>query len=540
MNLASYLELAVGQLLGLEVRQPILPTVYETSWAVNLTSPEGETLYPTILEDLATSQHPDGSWGSKTVYYHDRVLSTLAMVLVLARFGHRSEDNDRRRAGERYLWQNTFRLRNDPHRTVGFELILPALLAEGESLGLDLPYTPLSPYDAEREKKLALLPADAPFGSQNSALFSLEAFPARVKQVDPQRMRASLLDNGSVATSPSATAFMLTARSDRTESFPQSEDYLRTLLEEHDGGLPTVSPCDIFIRAWMLNYLYHGGLLGNLGEHVSESLNSIQRYLLANWRPRGVGWASNGPVESDDTAMVLLALSRAGYEVDGSCLLYYERAEHFAVLEYERDPSVSVNLHILEALDTLPTSERERVRQKIVSFLLKSRRDGSYWRDKWHASAYYPTSRALLVLSSHLSWEQLDSTVHWMLVTQHANGSWGEYGPTSEETALVLLSLLHYHRHVRTLPKAPLRLAASYLMSVESPFLYNYQELWVSKTLYAPAIVIKSIVVAALGLYADTFEEDNEIPQNPAQLSGNDDNHQSEDLLDNDAGSWSK
>ena len=77
MNLASYLEFVVGQLLRLEFRQPILPTLYESSWMVRLTDSRGETLYPGILEELAASQHPDGSWGSKTPYYHDRVLTTL-------------------------------------------------------------------------------------------------------------------------------------------------------------------------------------------------------------------------------------------------------------------------------------------------------------------------------------------------------------------------------------------------------------------------------------------------------------------------------
>lgn len=511
MNLASYLEFVVGELLKLEARQPILPTPYESSWIVRLTDSGGETLYPEILEELAASQHPDGSWGSKTPYYHDRVLTTLAMVLILARFGHRGGDRDRRRAGERYLWQNVPRLRCDPHRTVGFELILPTLVAEGERLGLDLPYTLLSPYSVERKKKLSLLPADAPFGAQSSALFSLEAFPRRVEQVEPDRIRSLLLEDGSVATSPSATAFMLAASPGQAADFPESRAYLHTLLESHDGRLPTVAPCDVFVRAWMLNYLYHGRQLESLGESAARALASIHHYLLASLRSHGVGWASNGPVESDDTAMVLLALHRAGYEVDGSCLLAYERAEHFAVLEYERDPSVSVNLHILEALQTLPHSDRERVSQKILSFLLKNRRAGSYWRDKWHASAYYPTSRALLTLSSHLRREQLEPTVRWMLATQNGDGSWGEYGPTAEETALVLLSLLHYHRRVHDLPEAPLRLAATYLTSVERPFVYDYQELWISKTLYAPAVVIKSAVAAALGLYQDTFDEGVEI-----------------------------
>jgi len=536
VSLASYIEFALEQLLGFDARRPILPTVYETSWAARIMTPDGESLYPHILEGLSEDQYPDGSWGSKIPYYHDRVLTTLAMVLALAHLGHRSDDDARRRAGERYLWQNAPRLRHDPHRTVGFELILPTLLTEGLRLGLNLPGDLFSAYYAEREEKLALLPEDVPFGVQSSALFSLEAFAEPVERADPDRIRTLLLEDGSVATSPSATAFLLVTGTGGTSSFPESHDYIRTLIESYGGRLPTVAPCDIFTRAWTLNYLHYGRLLG--GSAGRGTLDSVHRYLLESLHSEGVGWSSTGPVESDDTAMVLLALHRAGYEVDGSRLLAYERPEHFAVLEYERDPSVSVNLHILEALDTLPFSERARVSQKIIGFLLKSRQTGGYWRDKWHASAYYPTSRALLVLSSHLPREQLETTVRWMLATQDAEGSWGEYGPTAEETALVLLSLLHYHRHVATVPRSSLHRAASYLMSIESPFVNDYQELWISKTLYAPAAVIRSIVIAALGLYEDTFGEDREPDLDSMQLSSG--RNQANSELFNNSGSRSR
>lgn len=539
MNLTGYLRFAIGQLLDLEVEQPILPTVYETSWITRLTDTDGGPRHPDILADLANSQHPDGSWGSRIPHYHDHFLTTLAMVLALARFGQRDSDHDRRRAGERYLWQNTFRLGHDPHRTVGFELILPTLLAEGERLGLNLPYSTLGDYEVERQHKLALLPPDAPFDGQSSALFSLEAFTGRVGRADPDTIRALLLEDGSVATSPSATAFMLSETPDWDRSFPESRDYLYTLLKGYGGRLPTVAPCDIFIRAWMLNHLHHGGLLRGLEGSQAQALQAIHHYLLASWRPGGVGWASIGPPESDDTAMVLLALHRAGYEVDGSCLLNYERAQHFAVLEYERDPSVSANLHVLEALETLPVSERERVAKKVVNFLQGNRIGGSYWRDKWHASAYYPTSRALLVLIPHLPPEQLEPTVRWLLATQNPGGSWGEYRATTEETALVLISLLHYHRRVHPLPESPLRLAVSYIMSTENPFGYDYPELWISKTLYAPAIVIKSVVVAALGLYADTFGEDSESLPDTGRRVGGADEHRGSHPEQTRIGQWS-
>jgi hypothetical protein len=102
---------------------------------------------------------------------------------------------------------------------------------------------------------------------------------------------------------------------------------------------------------------------------------------------------------------------------------------------------------------------------------------------------------------------QMDETLLWLFSTQQPDGSWGHYGPTSEETALVLLALLLYHRNARPLPSEPLRRAARYLLQNENSFRNDYPELWIAKVLYAPTSVIRSIILAALNLYADTFGE---------------------------------
>jgi squalene cyclase len=210
--------------------------------------------------------------------------------------------------------------------------------------------------------------------------------------------------------------------------------------------------------------------------------------------------------DSDDTSMALLALHRAGYNVDGTPLLAYERDEHFAVFEYELQPSISANLHILEALETLPRRDRQRVRDKIIDYVFCERRPGGYWGDKWHGSVYYPTSQALMALLPHAP-NRMDDTLNWLLSTQHADGSWGQYASTVEETALALLPLLLYRRAGWPVPKQPLRLAARYLLSQEGSSGGDYVELWTAKVLFAPSSIIRSIVLAALGLYLDTFAD---------------------------------
>ena len=166
MRLASYLNLAVEELLLSDLSYLPRTTEYDTSWAARLENPDGGLAYPHLLQGLVERQHEDGSWGGRIPYGHDRFLTTLSVVSLLARYGDRQQDGEARLAGERYLWQRAGWLGRDVHPTVGFEMILPTLLAEGKELGLDLPYAQLRRYEEERRQKLALLPRGGLFQKQ--------------------------------------------------------------------------------------------------------------------------------------------------------------------------------------------------------------------------------------------------------------------------------------------------------------------------------------------------------------------------------------
>jgi halimadienyl-diphosphate synthase len=499
VGLAAYLDFAVDELLTTDLSQFAQATDYDTCWAARLTNADGSLAYPHLLQTLTERQHPDGSWGSRIPYSHDRVLSTLAVVLLLSLFGSRKRDHEQRSAGVRYIWRQASELKHDVHPTVGFEMILPALLAEGRELGLDLPYAELRHYEAERARKLSVLPDQRLFKTRTTALHSLEAFPGRVNVDDASTL---LLEDGSMAGSPSATAWFLGQVPDWRARYPQCTAYLENLLRRNPSGLPAMAPCGIFARTWVLYYLYWGGLLTGR----KELLRSHYEYLLDHWHSDGVGFSPSMFPDSDDTSMALLALHRAGYAVDGTPLLAFERDKHFAVFNHELQPSISANLHILEALETLPEHDRWRVREKIIDYAFAERRPGGYWTDKWHSSVYYPTSQALMALLPHAP-NRMDDSLNWVLSTQRTDGSWGQYASTVEETALVLLPLLLYHRAGWSLPKQPLRLAARYLLSNQSPFEQNYTELWTAKVLYAPSSIIRSVTLAALGLYQATFKD---------------------------------
>ncbi len=499
VDLTTYLDSAMNKVLSADLSHLSRASDYDTSWAARLINEDRSLAYPHLIHWLTKRQNPDGSWGSRIPYAHDRLLSTLAVVLLLGRLGHRQRYHEQRSAAERYISRQAGDLQQDIEPTAGFELILPALLEEAHGLGLNLPYAELHGYREARAEKLSILPTQRLFETRTTALFSLEAFGG---SIDVEVAASLLSDNGSMVDSPSATAWLLGQFSNWRARFPQSAVYLKESMSRTGRGLPVVAPCGIFLRAWVLYYLY--GYSGPSSEREAKSRPHYD-YLRKHWRPHGVGSSPFALRDSDDTSMVLLVLHRAGYEVDGSCLLTYERDDHFAVFDHELHTSISANLHILEALETLPDKDRARVRDKILSYVLDAREQNGYcWRDKWHASVYFATSHALMALLPHAP-DELSGTASWLLATQRADGSWGEYVPTAEETALTLLALLHYHRACRSLPSEPLRRAAQYLLLNELPFKDDYPELWIAKALYVPTCVVRSIILASLSIYQDTF-----------------------------------
>src|SRR6185436_3165605 len=116
-------------------------TAYDTAWVARL----GEidwSLSSHALAWLAENELPDGSWGAPaTMYYHDRVLCTLAAMIALSYRGRRGHDKVQIEKGklalERIVGGATLGLQSDPNEaTDGFEMIAPTLAAEAEKLGI--------------------------------------------------------------------------------------------------------------------------------------------------------------------------------------------------------------------------------------------------------------------------------------------------------------------------------------------------------------------------------------------------------------------
>jgi halimadienyl-diphosphate synthase len=469
-------------------------TAYDTAWAARLGEIDWD-ISSKSLSWLAENQLPDGSWGALApMYYHDRVLCTLAAMIALTYRGRRGHDKvqieNGRLALERVVGGATQGLLTDPNgATVGFEMIAPILAEEAERLGLikNQGDRILGRLSKQRAKKLSYLK-----GKMISRHVTM-AFSAEMAGKDGQHMLdvENLQEsNGSVGVSPSATAYFATYIKKGDEV---ALKYLRNITNV-DGGMPNVAPFDVFEIAWTL---WNLSLIPDLGQ--AEKLKSHLEFLSNAWQPKaGIGFAADYSVkDSDDTGLVYETLLRYGTEKDLAGVLAYEEEDHFRCFDLEVNPSISANIHVLGALAQVGLDRHNTSVQKTLSFLRKSRDQHlPFWVDKWHSSPYYATSHAIIACAG-IDNELVGESVEWILNTQNRNGSWGTYLPTVEETAYAIQALWVWDQKVASIPKGVLKNGARWLKENMDK---SYPPLWIGKCLYSPNLVIRSAVISALAL----------------------------------------
>jgi halimadienyl-diphosphate synthase len=468
-------------------------TAYDTAWAARLGEVDW-SLSSQALAWLAENQLPDGSWGARAPFYHhDRVLCTLAAMIALTYRGRRGHDKIQVENGklalERIVGGATAGLQADPNgATVGFEMIAPTLAEEAEKLGLikNQGNRILGRLSRQRSKKLAYLQNNM-ISRRVTMAFSAEMAGTDEKHMlDIENLQES---NGSVGVSPSATAYFATYIKKGDEA---SLKYLRGAMKP-DGGMPNVAPFDVFETAWSL---WNLGMIPGL--EVTAKLKPHIDFLSNAWEPRrGVGYAASCSVkDSDDSVITYSALFRFGIEKDLASVMAYEEKDHFRCFDLEVNPSISANIHILDALGQIGLNQKNSSVQKIVRFLQKARGQNPFWVDKWHSSAYYPTAHAVIACGKFAS-ELVEDSVKWILETQAKDGSWGNYLATAEETAYALQSLWFWNEHVAKVPKSVFKNGVRWLKEhMDEP----YPPLWIGKCLYNPKLVIRSAVISALAL----------------------------------------
>ncbi len=466
---------------------------YDTAWLARLGDVDRE-LSNHAIAWLSENQLPDGSWGAaKPFYYHDRVISTLAAMIALTRTGRRAHDKVQVERGllalEKVIEGANEGLPADLNgATVGFEMIVPTLIAEAEQLGIikQQGETLLGQFGQLRKKKLSLLKGK--IVNRNITA----AFSAEMAGIDGQHMLDSdnlQEDNGSVGHSPSATAYYSMYVDPGNEG---ALNYLRNIAD-HRGGAPDLIPFDVFETGWIL---WNLSLVQGWDDQTKKLFRPMIDFLKKGWQGgKGIGLSTGYSIpDGDDTSFVYEVLARFGEGPDIDTVLTFEEKEHFRTYHLEANSSNSVNIHALGALRQAGFEIDSPSVQKILNYLKKSRQANAYWLDKWNFSPYYTTAHAIVACAGFMD-NLVEPSVQWILDTQNKDGSWGVQFPTAEETAYCVQALHIWSQHNGQIPSNVIAKARAWLKDNTEP---PYPPLWIGKGLYSPELVVRSSIFTAL------------------------------------------
>lgn len=462
------------------------PSAYDTAWIARVPLPgdHSRPAFPQALEWLRAHQHLDGSWGTPVPYYYDRAISTLAALIALAQW-KQSEDQVRLEAAHHFL---TSMPQPDDHvlDTIGFELVFPSLLQEATRLGFSFPRSHFQNALRLRKEKLQRIPPELVYSRDVTVVFNLEFIG---EDLDMRLVYELQESNGSMCNAPAATASFVARTGDQ-----RAYEYLNTVMT--NGCVPFAMPVDIFERAWVLYNLELAGLL-----NLPEARPHIQ-HLMGAWTPKGISFSRLLVLKDlDDTALTFKLLRRAGIRVDPSVFVCYlsKAGQWFESYPFERNPSVSVNLHVLDALaDCKGTEEKGKWISWILTFL-RHCKSGPFWHDKWHTSPYYTTAHAIIIIGERAP-DLVADSIQWILDTQHENGSWGWWCPTVEETAYCLQALSVCHDRGLTIESDVMDRAVTYLWQHLDE---DYVPLWIGKVAYTPYNIVRSAIISALYMYVE-------------------------------------
>ncbi len=478
------------------------PSVYETGRLVTITP--SLTGHLRRVRFLLDEQHQDGTWGGPGEYALVPTLSATEALLCTLRRG-RDDDGQLARSADRAMLALSDRLGAGAPAlpdTVAVEIIVPALIGEINAHldQLGRAWTRLESPPGTNPELLARIREAVTQGHELPATLShsLEA-------IGPVTRGAAFvhLVQDCVGCSPAATANWL-GDSVVAQGRHPAVRYLEAVQGLADGPVPLAAPLAVFERAWVLSTL--AGTPG--GVPVPDDLVAS---LHADFGETGTPGGPGMPPDADDTAAVLHVLARLGVGRPPTSLWAYEADGHFSCFPGERTPSTSTNARVLRAFGACLTPDLpDRARylaaiDTVTRWLCDCQgADGSWW-DKWHASPFYATACCVLALTEHgtragsgaRAATAVRRAVDWVLGNQRADGSWGRWGGTFEETAYAVQILLRAGIGRAGVEQAAAR-GCVYLLAWDKD--RGHPPLWHDKDLYTPLRIVRAEGLAAVRL----------------------------------------
>lgn len=392
------------------------------------------------------------------------------------------------------------------------ELIVPALVAlinerlrelrETGPAGADLPVTRLGLPSGMSDTKITMIRAALESGVAvpEKLLHALEVAGDAAGSAPAVHPTAA----GTVGASPAAAAAWLRGRAAADDPFHPVRRHLEAVARRYGGPVPVGLPITLFERSWVLSWLARAGVPFEVPPEMIVDLRTAIG-------PVGTSTGAGLPPDADTTSVVLYALALLGAPLEPESLLAYEADTCFHTWPGEEGFSTSVNAHVLDAFGQYVARYPEagpryaKSINKLTHLLLEHQKPDGSWSDRWHASPYYATASCVLALEEFGSPDSpaaVRRAVGWVLDTQRADGSWGLWSGTREETAYALQILLKTGSMIgpEPDPRCVEAAARGYLFLVGSADQVEDPPLWHDKDLYLPVAVVRAAVLASCHL----------------------------------------
>ena len=227
-------------------------SAYETGWVAVIPSPTDSTkpAFPQSLDWIRKNQLSDGSWGAEYPdSAYNKVVSTASALICLKKW-YLESDRKLIESGVEAYNRLMEKLEDPVLMTIGFELIVPALVDRANSLGLDLENKMIDKLRKIRQQKLIQFKKlkkiyDKKGLTESAWLTILEG----MEPIFEKQELKDLVDNrGIVGNCYSATAFALIIDPTLNQCF----DAIEKEVERNGGGISAYSPLEVFAMSWSL------------------------------------------------------------------------------------------------------------------------------------------------------------------------------------------------------------------------------------------------------------------------------------------------
>ena len=245
-------------------------SIYDTAWVSMVgrkTDGEYQWLFPESFQHLLDNQLSNGGWASYAST-GDGILNSCAALLALKKHEKEAALSDptslsdilmRSSKAKTYLESLLQSWNVELETRVGFELLVPAMLATLETEGITCAFPEKSTLRSLQEAKLKRFHPEILYskGRELTLLHSLEAL---IGKIDFDRLQ-SYTTFGSMMASPASSAAYLAQCSIWNE---ETEAYLRRVIRDGSGrgsgAVPSVYPIPIFELVWVGVFLWsHNG-----------------------------------------------------------------------------------------------------------------------------------------------------------------------------------------------------------------------------------------------------------------------------------------